>query len=150
MRVTTWAEYGIIIGLHLARNGNHSPVPARVLAENEGLPSDYVEQILLKLRRAGLVESSRGAKGGYRLARHPSAISLKEIMQGAENRTFVVNCDERPVKAKRCDPGATCSIRPVWRLLQKRIDDVLEGITLSDLLREECEVEEALGVGTQA
>ena len=65
MRVTTWAEYGLIVSLHLAKDGGETPTPARDLAERECLPADYVEQILLKLRRAGLVQSVRGAKGGY-------------------------------------------------------------------------------------
>ena len=67
MRVTTWTEYSLIISLHLAKRGRTSPSPvaARELADAERLPPDYVEQILLRLRRAGLVESVRGARGGY-------------------------------------------------------------------------------------
>src|SRR5688572_32816191 len=67
MRVTTWTEYSLIIALHLAKRGRGAPDPiaARELAEVERLPSEYVEQILLRLRRAGLVESVRGARGGY-------------------------------------------------------------------------------------
>jgi Rrf2 family transcriptional regulator, iron-sulfur cluster assembly transcription factor len=65
MRVTTWTEYSLIISLHLAKRGGTGggPVAARELADLERLPADYVEQILLRLRRAGLVESVRGAKG---------------------------------------------------------------------------------------
>jgi Rrf2 family iron-sulfur cluster assembly transcriptional regulator len=71
MRITTWTEYSLIISLHLAKRGatGGGPVAAREIAETERLPGDYVEQILLRLRRAGLVESVRGAKGGYFLAR---------------------------------------------------------------------------------
>ena len=73
MRVTTWTEYSLIISIHLAKRGRsgNGPVAARELADSERLPADYVEQILLRLRRAGLVESVRGAKGGYFLARDP-------------------------------------------------------------------------------
>ncbi len=78
MRVTTWAEYGLIVSLNLAKRAGQGPVAARELAENEKLPHDYVEQILLRLRRAGLVDSVRGAKGGYHLAREPQAISVKD------------------------------------------------------------------------
>ena len=83
MRVTTWAEYGLIVSLHLAKDGSDAPTPARDLAEREGLPADYVEQILLKLRRAGLVRSVRGAKGGYFLARDPNTVSVKDVMEAA-------------------------------------------------------------------
>lgn len=139
MRVNTWTEYSLIIALHLARKGRHShtPVPARELADVERLPADYVEQILLRLRRAGLVESLRGAKGGYRLARDPGAITVRDVMAASERQTFAVNCQLHPVNPERCHPSSPCSIRPVWYALQRRIDDLLTAVTLADLLRDE-------------
>src|SRR5438552_11577359 len=82
MRVTTWAEYGLLVSLNLAKRAGQGPVAARELAEQERLPHDYVEQILLRLRRAGLVESVRGAKGGYHLARDPQSITVKDVLRG--------------------------------------------------------------------
>src|SRR4051794_21348176 len=116
MRVTTWTEYSLIISLHLARRGRGvgAPVAARELADTERLPADYVEQILLRLRRAGLVESVRGAKGGYYLARDPGSISVRDVMSASEHQTFEVNCESHPVDEERCRPGGACSIRPVW------------------------------------
>ena len=140
MRVTTWAEYGLIVSLHLAKRGRDAPTPARDMAKREGLPADYVEQILLKLRRAGLVSSVRGAKGGYYLARDPDTISVKDVIEAAENRTFEVNCDVHKVSTVRCSDGNPCSIRPVWRELQRRIDDLLDSISLGDLMLEEADV----------
>jgi Rrf2 family iron-sulfur cluster assembly transcriptional regulator len=139
MRVTTWAEYGLIVSLHLAKEGGESP--ARDLAERESLPADYVEQILLKLRRAGLVKSVRGAKGGYYLAREPQTITVRDVMEAAENRTFEVYCDAHRVNLVRCGPDGDCAIRPVWRELQRRIDEMLSSVTLADLMRSEVEVE---------
>lgn len=139
MRITTWTEYSLIISIHLAKQGRRgaTPVAARELAEVERLPGDYVEQILLRLRRAGIVESVRGAKGGYSLARDPAAITVRDVMAASEHQTFEMNCDTHPVDAERCSPGTTCSIKPVWQALQRRIDDFLAGVTLADLLREE-------------
>ena len=69
MRITTLAEYGVICALHLARRASEGPITGREIADVERLPADYVEQILLRLRRADLVRSTRGARGGYALAR---------------------------------------------------------------------------------
>jgi Rrf2 family protein len=150
MRVTTWTEYSLIISLHLARRGrtDAGPVAARELADIERLPADYVEQILLRLRRAGLVESVRGAKGGYYLAKEPAAISVRNIMTASERQTFEVNCDTHPVDAVRCSPDSTCSIRPVWHALQQRVDELLESISLADLMKQELQVQELVGISS--
>src|SRR5438552_2673430 len=93
MRVTTWAEYGLLVSLNLAKRAGQGPVAARELAEQERLPHDYVEQILLRLRRAGLVETVRGAKGGYQLERDPQSITVKDVNEAAEHVTFEVDVD---------------------------------------------------------
>ena len=144
MRVTTWTEYSLIISIHLAKRGRGGigPVAARELADTERLPADYVEQILLRLRRAGLVESVRGAKGGYYLAKEPAAISVRDVMAASEHQTFEVNCDSHQVDGERCAAEAPCSIRPIWFALQHRIDDFLAGVSLADLLRDEAQVQE--------
>ena len=150
MRVTTWAEYGLIVSIHLARRAGQGPVAARELSGHERLPHDYVEQILLRMRRAGIVDSVRGAKGGYLLAREPQAVSVKDVIEASEHVTFEVNCDVHRVDADRCDPSTACSIRPVWRLLERRINDLLAGITLADLLHAEPEVYQIAGVAAAA
>ena len=146
MRVTTWAEYGLIVSVNLARRAGTGPVAARELAEQERLPHDYVEQILLRLRRATLVESVRGAKGGYLLARDAHEISVKDVMEASEHVTFEVNCDHHPVDAQRCSPDSGCSIRPVWRMLERRINEVLAGVSLADLTQDESQIYQIAGV----
>lgn len=146
MRVTTWAEYGLIVSVHLAKRAGEGPVAARELAEVERLPHDYVEQILLRLRRAGLVDSVRGARGGYLLARAPDGITVKDVMEASEHVTFEVNCDLHPVDPQRCSPDSACSIRPVWRLLERRINEVLAGVTLADLTHAESQIYQIAGV----
>jgi Rrf2 family protein len=120
------------------------------MAEKERLPADYVEQILLRLRRAGLVESVRGARGGYLLARPSDEMTVKDVLDASEHGTFEVNCDRHPVSDVRCATGASCSIRPVWRLLHQRIDEVLGSVRLSDLLHEEEEVKQLFGLAEAA
>lgn len=149
MRVTTWTEYSLIITLHLAQRARDSadPVPARDLAERERLPADYVEQILLRLRRSDIVASVRGAKGGYRLARSPAEITVHDVMAAAEHQIFETNCEHHQVDGIRCDPGNTCAIRPVWRELQRRIDGYLQGVTIADMLDSEQRDRELVTLG---
>jgi Rrf2 family transcriptional regulator, iron-sulfur cluster assembly transcription factor len=146
VRITTLAEYGVICALHLARRAADGPVTGREIAELERLPVDYVEQILLRLRRAGLVRSTRGARGGYALARDAGQISIRDVIEASETTTFDLHCVSHPVGEERCSSSQTCSIRPVWLLLQQKIDDVLAGVRLSDLLAGEGEVRSRVGL----
>ena len=150
MRITTWAEYGLICALHLARRAAEGPVTGRDVAAKERLPGDYVEQILLRLRRADIVRSTRGARGGYVLARPASEITVRQIMQASELATFELHCVSHPVEESRCSEAHNCSIRPVWQMLQRKIDDVLESVRLSDLLADEGEVRELVGLPERA
>ena len=123
-----------------------NPITGREIADLERLPSDYVEQILLRLRRANLVRSTRGARGGYALARTADQISIRDVIEASETMTFDLHCVSHPVGEERCSSSHNCSIRPVWMLLQRKIDDVLGGVCLADLLAEESEVRSRVGL----
>jgi Rrf2 family protein len=146
VRITTWAEYGLICALHLARRVADGPVTGRDIAAREKLPADYVEQILLRLRRAEIVRSTRGARGGYALARAATEISVRDVIAASELATFELHCVSHPVEAERCSSSHDCSIRPVWMMLQRKIDDVLESVLLADLLNEESVVRSRIGL----
>jgi Rrf2 family protein len=146
VRITTWAEYGLICALHLAKRASEGPVTGRDLAARERLPGDYVEQILLRLRRAGVVRSMRGAHGGYVLARPAGEVSIRDVIAASELATFDLHCVSHPVEEGRCSESQSCSIRPVWVLLQHKIDDVLESVHLSDLMEEETVVRQRIGL----
>lgn len=118
----------------------------RDLSAREGLSADYVEQILLRLRRAGLLTSTRGARGGYALARDPAEISVREIIAASELGTFDLHRVTHPITEERCGDSQNCSIRPVWMMLQRRIDDALESVRLSDLLHDEPAVRKRVGL----
>ncbi len=146
MRITTWAEYGLICALHLARRPDEGPVTGRDIAATERLSGDYVEQILLRLRRAEIVRSTRGARGGYQLARPAEEITVRDVIQASELSTFDLHCVSHPVDSDRCSDASECSIRPVWLLLQQRIDEVLASVRLSDLVQEESVVRARVGL----
>src|SRR3989442_3622816 len=133
MRVTTWAEYGLIVSVNLAKRAGQGPVAARELAEQERLPHDYVEQILLRLRRAGLVDSVRGAKGGYHLAREPQVITVKDVIEASKHVTFEGNCHIHPVDPQRCKPEDARSIRPAWRILEQPRHNLLAACSLAHI-----------------
>jgi DNA-binding IscR family transcriptional regulator len=96
------------------------------------------------------VRSTRGAHGGYALARSSAEISIRDVIAASEMMTFDLHCVSHPVEEERCSASHNCSIRPVWMLLQRKIDDVLEGVRLSDLLHEEAEVRERVGLAAVA
>lgn len=146
MRITTWAEYGIICALHLAKRVADGPVTGREIAATERLPADYVEQILLRLRRADIIRSTRGAHGGYSLARPASEVSVRDVIAASELSTFDLHCVSHPVGEDRCADSGNCSIRPVWVLLQQKIDEVLESVNLADLLEDEPAVRQRVGL----
>jgi Rrf2 family protein len=146
VRITTLAEYGVICALHLAKRIGEGPVTGRDIAESERLPVDYVEQIMLRMRRAGIVKSTRGAHGGYALARSAEDVSVRDVIAASELQTFDLHCVSHPVEEERCSSSHTCSIRPVWMLLQQKIDNVLDAVRLSDLLHEESVVRERVGL----
>jgi Rrf2 family protein len=146
MRITTWAEYGLICALHLARRAAEGPITGRELAAREKLPADYVEQILLRLRRADVVRSIRGAHGGYVLARAAELVSVRDVIAASELGTFDLHCVTHPVDEERCSASQNCSIRPVWVLLQQKIDGVLESVHLSDLFEQESVVRHRVGL----
>lgn len=146
MRITTWAEYGIICALHLAKRAADGPVTGREIAATERLPADYVEQILLRLRRAEIIRSTRGPHGGYTLARPASDVSVRDVIAASELSTFDLHCVSHPVGADRCADSGNCSIRPVWILLQQKIDEVLQSVNLEDLLEDEPAVRQRVGL----
>ena len=109
MRITTWAEYGIICALHLAKRVADGPVTGREIAATERLPADYVEQILLRLRRAEIIRSTRGAHGGYALARPAAEVSVRDVIAASELSTFDLHCVSHPVGEDRCADSGNCN-----------------------------------------
>ncbi len=108
------------------------------IAAGEHISSDYAAQILLKLRRGNIVESVRGKKGGYRLSRAATDISLFEIMQALSDEAFAEDfCQNHSGNEKTCVHTSECSIRPVWSTISSMVNDYFKSIRLSDLLANE-------------
>lgn len=137
MRITTQGEYGIRCLLLLAKEQGEKFIPISELAEREQLSKEYVEQLMLRLRRAGIVASSRGVHGGYQLARPPREITMREVLEVLEGETFEVICERLNTEPKNCVSFGNCSVRPVWLHIKHVLDSVLGSITLDLLLLDE-------------
>lgn len=138
MRITTQGEYGLRCMLNIAKHSKE-PISISELARCERLPKDYVEQLLLKLRRAKIIKSIRGLNGGYVLAKNPNTVSIADILKALEGDTFEIICDKYRGKAhlKRCVRfDKRCDLRPVWKKLKAQIDATLGKAKLTSLLRQ--------------
>lgn len=134
MRITTQGDYALRCILAIADNGAKKPVSISSIVKQEGLPLDYTEQLLMKLRRRRLVKSVRGAKGGYLLNRSPSGITLKDVLEAVEGEAFKVICDHKNSRRnKRC--GGECVLKNVWLDLKRKIDGYLQGRTIASLMK---------------
>ena len=151
MKVTAQEEYGLRCILQLARHYARGSVTGRQIAESEGISLDYVSKLLMILRRAGLLRSVRGIRGGYALAREPRAITLGEVMRTLSSEDGVVltspdshMCDHFSGHLESCAHLNACAIRPVWKVLARYLSGVLDHISLSDLLQTEHQVLEVV------
>ncbi len=140
MKVSAKSEYGVRAMVQLARAFGSGPMPLSLIAEREKISLDFLEQVMLALRNEGLVKSVRGVHGGYLLARDPNAVAVGEVIQAIEGPFVPVQCLEFVGDNQQtCCRGMhkpDCTTRDVWVLLQARVTETLNSVTLSDLCRE--------------
>lgn len=136
MKLSTKSTYGLRAMLAIARAGGKT-VSVAEIADTEGISVDYLEQLLNRLRRAGLIASVRGPNGGYRLARGRARITVGDIVKVLEGGVYPVHC-VRPADrgGYACKNAAGCVPKTVWARLASAIDDCLGSITLDALCAE--------------
>lgn len=135
LRISSSAEYAARIMVRLAMRRDAEPVSAERLSSGENIPRDFVDQLLMRLRRAGLVKSRRGVRGGYRLSRPAKDITLESILRAVDEGVFLPVCGRYAGRGTRCRRKPDCGIRPVWGRLGRLVDEFFGRITL-DLLCE--------------
>ena len=133
------AEYGVRLMVELGRQSPEHPTSLKAVAEAEGLPLAYLEQVVARLRKAGLVMSARGAHGGYWLARAPEEISMDEVVQALEGSIAPMECfvnehTERVLCSHEPDAGRGCATKLLWTRVQGGIIRSLQQTTLADLV----------------
>lgn len=131
LKLSTRGRYGVRAMSRLASNYRNNPVPIRTLAQEERIPIRYLEQIMTRLRREGLLQSTRGPGGGYKLNRPPDQISLGEIIEILEGNVSVTTCLEDNPKSQ-CPLEKTCFPRIFWSKLSKTIQSILNSISLQE------------------
>jgi len=116
----------------LADHYGGNPVFLKDIAKREDISEKYLSLIVMPLRSAGLIQSIRGAHGGYRLTRKPEEITVRDIWQALEGEICLVDCVQ---DTKRCSRISTCPTRDIWGMLGEKISETLRSVTLADLVR---------------
>jgi len=138
MRFSTREQYGLRAMVELARSYGQGPISLADVAQAEGLSLSYLEQIVVPLRKAGLIDSQRGARGGYFLALDPSEITAGDVIRTLEGTLVHVPC--LPAHGDSCCPRqTTCATRDVWAEVRRKLVETLDAITLADLSRRSTE-----------
>jgi len=140
MMFSTKAEYGVRVMVELARRAGEDPIPLAEIAAHDGLPLAYLEHLVARLRKAGLVDSRRGSRGGYMLARPASAITMAEVVEALEGSIAPIECiseaaDGSIVCARESTLEHACPTKLLWTRVRFSIVSTLRETTLADLLR---------------
>jgi len=121
--------------VQLGRHYGRGPASLAEIAAEEDLPRAYLEQLVVSLREAGLVTSTRGAHGGYELARPPAAISMTEVLRALEGPLAPMLCaSEDPEHALVCDRSTRCTVNLLWVRVRDAVAGALDSMTLADLV----------------
>jgi len=134
LRLSTKGQYGVRAMYEIAKASGSGPVTIRKISEEQNVSVAYLEQILNKLRKSGIIKSIKGPGGGYILARDPKMISIGEILQELEGPVAITSCLDPKEGCVRVD---SCVTHLLWKSLGDNIEHFLDGMKLQDLLQGE-------------
>ncbi|NLI91809.1 MAG: Rrf2 family transcriptional regulator [Peptococcaceae bacterium] len=135
MRFSTRGRYGVQIMVDLARHSEEGPISLKSVADRQKLSEHYLEQLVPELRKAGLVKSIRGAQGGYVLAKKPEDIYIGDVIRVLEGPIAPVECNNQTGK-DCCEKTSFCVTREVWVKVRDSINDLVDSISLADLIKD--------------
>ncbi|HKL99107.1 MAG TPA: Rrf2 family transcriptional regulator [Mobilitalea sp.] len=145
MKLSTKGRYGLRAVLDLAIQVEGETVALSQIAERQGISLSYLEQLIAKLKKAGIVNGIRGAQGGYILAKPTGDISVGEILRALEGDLNPVDCSEVNNGDSPCSNADSCVTKYVWKRISDSINDVVDGIMLSELVAESKKVQAGQG-----
>ena len=132
MNITSKGRYALRVMLDLAQHPEDGFVSLKVTADRQKISLKYLEMIIAHLKKAGLVESTRGKEGGYRLTREPADYTILEILESIEDNLAPVSCIQ--AGSVQCDRAEACLTIPMWKELDDLTNRYLASVTLEDLL----------------
>jgi Rrf2 family protein len=135
MKLSTKGKYGVRAVFEIARNAGQGPITIKEIAERQGISFSYLEQILNRLGRAGLIESVRGPGGGYLLGKKAAELTIGDVVRALEGPIALSHCLE-PGMSGDCYQADDCVARMVWARVGAKIEQALDSISFDDLLRQ--------------
>lgn len=131
MKLSTRGRYALMAMYQLAMEFSDTPISLKYIAEKQGLSENYLEQLFSNLRKDGIINSVRGAQGGYTLSRNPKDITVGQVLRSVEGSLAPADCVEHEVD---CSKEGSCSTKLVLQKMKDSIDSVVDSITLQDMV----------------
>ncbi len=140
MKMSTKGRYAVRILLSIARYQHNGPVSKKIIAAEEGISADYIEQIIVPLKNADMCVGVRGVKGGFKLAKAPKEITVFQILCASEGVMKLVDCANMDCKGRDKNK---CVVRPIWDGASKLLEEYFSKTTLQDLLNAAAKYDES-------
>lgn len=130
MKLTTKGRYGLRAAFELAKAYGENPIPLKDIAQSQELAEKYLEQLMALLKKAGIVQTVRGAAGGYILSAPPASITVNQVLTALEGDMTIVECQ----RGQKCKNEDTCATKAIWQRISQSVTSALEGITLQNMV----------------
>lgn len=133
MKLSTKGRYAVMAMVDIGQQAGGRPVSLQDIAGRQDISQEYLEQLFMKLRKAGLVDSARGPGGGYRLARQPEEIVIAEIIEAVDEPVKMTRCEGDAVEG--CVKGVQCCTHDLWQSISRQVSGFLANVTLEDVVQ---------------
>ena len=136
MKLSTKGRYGLKAIIDLAANSKEGNVVLKSIAERQGISESYLEQLFAALKKAKIIKSERGSQGGYSLAHDPENITVGDILRALEGSLAPTDCVTDNSNTRHCGNQDLCVSRSVWERIRDGINNVVDNITLKELVED--------------
>jgi len=134
MKISTKGRYGLVALVDMAIYGERDYINLKSISERQGISDKYLEQLFIPLKRTGLIESLRGAQGGYRLSRDADKITVKDVLNSLEGSLALIDCIVE-TKEERCEQFDCCVPRILWQKIMEEMNAITDSISLADIAK---------------